>query len=293
MSILPFIVTGLGIGAVYALAAVGLVLLYRTTGVLNLALGAAGALGAFTAFEVEARVGALTLACAAGVAVATGVSVFYGRLVAPLLAYRDTVARSMGTLGYALVLLGLMGVIWGEVPRRIQFPTDKMFVTLFDVRLTGTRILALVLAAVTVAALTLVIRCTRLGLQMRALANDRDLSAILGIPVLRVELMAWLIIGVFSGVSGILMANLVGLKASALTFLVVPAVAAAILSGLNSLPAAAVGGLTLGIIEAALSAFPSLAPYRSASPYLIALISVVLMPLVPKLRPNTRTVART
>ncbi|MES2434037.1 MAG: branched-chain amino acid ABC transporter permease [Pseudomonadota bacterium] len=289
MNFLSFIVSGLGIGAVYALASVGLVLLYRTTGVLNFAFGAAGAVGAFVAFEVDALGFGLLLGCVLGILASTVVSSLYGRFIAPVLAYRDTVTRSIGTLGYAMVLLGCIGMIWGELPRRIQFPTDKMFITLFEVRLTYTRLAALVLAVLVVVVLSGVISRTRLGLNMRALANNRDHSAMLGVPVLKVEFFAWLIIGIFAGMCGILMANLVGLKATALTFLVVPAIAAAIMSGMESLPRTAAAGMFLGVAEAVLSAFPAIAPYRSAAPFLIALAAVALMPFLsfaPKRSPN-------
>ncbi|MCX8507871.1 MAG: branched-chain amino acid ABC transporter permease [Rhodobacteraceae bacterium] len=284
MSILPFVTSGLGIGAVYALAAVGMVLLYRTTGVLNLAFGAASAVGAFIAFEVEARGFGLGTGVILGILAATLVSSAYGRTIAPVLAYRDMVTRAVGTLGFALVLLGVMGIIWGEAPRRIQFPTDKLYVVLFEVRLTYTRIAALLLAILAVLALTALISRTRLGLNMRAIANNRDLSAILGVPVLKVEFFAWLITGVFAGLSGILMANLVGLKASALTFLVVPAIAAAIIGGMNSLPRTAAAGLFLGVAEAMLSAFPEIAPFRSAAPYVLALVAVAITPSLVSLR---------
>ena len=281
MNLLSFMISGLGVGAVYALASVGLVLLFRTTGVLNFAFGAVGAAGAFIAFQVDALGYGLALGCVLGIAVSTILSCAYGRFVAPVLAYRDTVTRSIGTLGYALLLLGTIGLIWGELPRRIQFPTDKMFITLFEVRLTYTRLLAITLAVGVVMVLSAVIARTRLGLNMRALANNRDHSALLGIPVLKVEFFAWLIVGIFSGLCGILMANLVGLKASALTFLVVPAIAAAIISGMDSLPRTAAAGLALGVAEAVLSAFPDIAPFRSAAPFVIALAVVALLPLLP------------
>ena len=281
MNLLSFMISGLGVGAVYALASVGLVLLFRTTGVLNFAFGAVGAAGAFVAFQVDALGYGLASGCVLGITVSTILSCAYGRFVAPVLAYRDTVTRSIGTLGYALLLLGTIGLIWGELPRRIQFPTDKMFITLFEVRLTYTRLLAITLAVGVVMVLSAVIARTRLGLNMRALANNRDHSALLGIPVLKVEFFAWLIVGIFSGLCGILMANLVGLKASALTFLVVPAIAAAIISGMDSLPRTAAAGLALGVAEAVLSAFPDIAPFRSAAPFVIALAVVALLPLLP------------
>lgn len=281
MNWLPFIVSGLGIGGVYALAGVGLVLLYRTTGVLNFSFGAVGAFGAFTTFSLLGADAGLFLSCICGIAVSVLISCFYGRFLAPSLAYRDTVVRSVGTLGFALLLLGLMGLIWGEIPRRIQFPTDRMYLSVFDTRLTYTRLIALISAAATVVVLTLVISKTRLGLNMRALANNRDISAILGIRVLRVEFLSWLIIGVFAGISGLLFANLVGLKAYSLTFLVVPAIAAALLGGMKSLPWTALCGLLIGVIEAVLSAVPAVAPFRSASPFVIALLAVTFMALAP------------
>lgn len=284
MNILSFVTSGIGIGAVYALAAVGMVLLYRTTGVLNLAFGAASAVGAFITFEAEARGLGLWPGVVLGILAAAAVSSAYGRTIAPVLAYRDMVTRAVGTLGFALVLLGLMGIIWGEVPRRIQFPTDKLFVILFGVRLTYTRIAALLLAILAVLVLSALISRTRLGLNMRAIANNRDLSALLGVPVMKVEFFAWLIAGVFAGLSGILMANLVGLKASALTFLVVPAIAAAIIGGMNSLPRTAAAGLFLGVAEAMLSAFPEIAPFRSAAPYVLALVAVAITPSLVSLR---------
>ncbi len=281
MNLLPFIVSGLGIGAVYALSAVGLVLLYRTTGVLNFALGAIGAVGAFVAFEINQAGGGLLAGCILGICCSAALSSAYGRILAPVLAYRDTVTRSIGTLGFALILLGILGLIWGEVPRRLQFPTDKSYLILFGARLTFTRIIALLVAAGVVVGLSIFISRTRMGLNMRAIANNRDLSALLGIPVLKVEFFAWLIVGIFAGVSGLLMANFVGLKGYALTFLVIPAIAAAIVGGLESLVRTAVAGLVIGVIEATLSAFPAIAPYRSASPYLIALIAVAFIAIVP------------
>ncbi|MGN6774020.1 ABC transporter permease subunit [Rhizobium sp.] len=184
MNLLPFVISGLGIGAVYALSGVGLVVLFRATGVLNFAFGAFGAIGAHCAWQLLEWKMPLAVAILAAVAVSTAISFLYGRIFAPLLSHRDIVVRAVGTLAPALILIALMGVIWGELPRRLQFPTDQMFVSLFAVRLTFTRIIAIILAVVMVIAITLLLTRTRLGLDMRALANDRDLSAVLGVRIL-------------------------------------------------------------------------------------------------------------
>lgn len=277
MNLLPFLISGLGIGAVYALSGVGLVVLFRATGVLNFAFGAVGALGAHVAWQMLEWQVPLPLAILAAVATATVTSFLYGRFLAPLLSHRDTVVRAVGTLALALVLIAVMGVIWGELPRRLQFPTDQMFLGLFGVRLTYTRIGAIVLSLVMVAIITLLLNRTRLGLDMRALANDRDLSAILGVRILKTETAAWLITGVFSGLSGLLLADLVRLQGTFLTFLVIPAIAAAILGQLQSLWATAIAGLAIGIMEAVLTPMGWISPYRAAAPFVIALLAVILL----------------
>ncbi len=277
MNILPFIISGLGIGAVYALSGVGLVVLFRATGVLNFAFGAFGAIGAHCAWQLLEWKMPLAVAILAAVAVSTAISFLYGRVFAPMLSHRDIVVRAVGTLAPALVLIAIMGVIWGELPRRLQFPTDQMFVSLFDVRLTLTRIIAIILAIAMVVAITLLLNRTRLGLDMRALANDRDLSAVLGVRILYTETAAWVITGIFSGLAGLLLADLVRLQGTFLTLLVIPAIAAAILGQLQSLWQTAVAGILIGIAEAVLTPIAWISPYRAAAPFIIALVAVTIL----------------
>jgi branched-chain amino acid transport system permease protein len=278
-SFLPFIISGLGIGAVYALSGVGLTVLYRATSVLNLAYGALGALAAFLAWTLIEEEGlAPILAAFAGIGAATAVSLAYGRLVAPRLAYRDRMVRAVGTLGLALILLGLIGWTWGEAPRRLLFPTDRLYADLFGARLTYTRALALLTAVAMVLGIGVVLARTRLGLSMRALADSRDVSAVIGIRVLSVESAAWAISGVFAGISGIFLGDLVRLHAFLLTFLVIPAVAAAIVGRLSSLGLTVAAGLGIGLAEALLTPFAAIAPFRTAVPFLVALAAIALFP---------------
>ncbi|MFT3999983.1 MAG: branched-chain amino acid ABC transporter permease [Rhizobium sp.] len=277
MNLLPFVISGLGIGAVYALSGVGLVVLFRATGVLNFAFGAFGAIGAHCAWQLLEWKMPLAVAILAAVLVSTAISFLYGRVFAPMLSHRDIVVRAVGTLAPALVLIAIMGVIWGELPRRLQFPTDQMFISLFAVRLTFTRIIAIILAVVMVVAITLLLSRTRLGLDMRALANDRDLSAILGVRILYTETAAWIITGIFSGFAGLLLADLVRLQGTFLTLLVIPAIAAAILGQLQSLWQTAVAGILIGIAEAVLTPIAWISPYRAAAPFIIALVAVTIL----------------
>jgi branched-chain amino acid transport system permease protein len=277
MQFLPFIISGLGIGAVYALSGTSLVILFRSTGVLNFALGAVGAVGAHITWQLLEWQWPLLAAIVIGIAAATLINMVYGRLIAPRLSHRDTVVRAVGTLGLALILISAMGVVWGETPRRLQFPTDQMFITLFDVRLTFTRLIAIVLTFAMVGLVTVLLNTTRLGLDMRALANDRDLSSVLGVRIIHTEMAAWVITGIFAGMAGLLLADFVRLQGTFLTFLVIPALAAAIIGQLRSLWITAFAGLSIGMLEALLTPVTWISSYRAATPFVIALVAVFIL----------------
>lgn len=275
---LLFVASGIAVGAVYALSGVGLVVLYRASGTLNFAFGAQGAIGAFCAWQLLQYGYPPAVGWAVGILVSTAVAYAYGLLVAPRLRHRDRVVRAVGTLGFALLLMGLTGWIWSAaVPRRINLPTDHMFVILFSVRMTYTRLLALGLALAMVLGIWLLLERTRIGLYMRALAAHRETSSLIGIRVVSVDATAWLISGIFSGIAGVLLAGLVQLNAVQLTFLVIPAIAAAIFGRLQSLAFTALGGLAMGIVEALLTMVPWIATYRSAAPFLMAAVFLTLV----------------
>lgn len=277
----PYLISGLGVGAVYALSGVGLVVLYRASGVLNFAFGALGAFGAYVGASCLDADCPQVLAWAAAIAVSTTSSLLYGLVLAPRLAHRDRVVRSVATLGFALILLGFCEWYWGDTPRRLVLPTDSEALDFGSVRFTYTRIVGLVLAIAMMAAISVLLARTRLGLQMRALSNDRNLSGLLGIRTLRVDVAAWIISGMFAGVTGLLLANLVRLQATVLTFLVIPAFAAAIVGQLASLPVTVAAGVVIGLVEALAITLPGFAEYRSSTPFLLAIVAMLFIGRTP------------
>jgi branched-chain amino acid transport system permease protein len=278
MNLLPFVASGIGLGAVYALSSVGLVILYRASGTLNFAFGAFGGVSAFLAWQLTHDGVPAPISWIVGIAVSTGIAYGYGRLFAPRLAHRDRVVRAIATLGLALFLLGGMAWYWGVgVARRLVLPTDLNFVVLFGVRLSLTRLIALAIALAMAGGVGLLLSRTRIGLGMRALASDRAISAAIGVRVVQIDSFAWLVNGMFAGIAGILLGNINRLDPGFLTFLVIPAVAAAIMARLSSLPGAFIGGMVAGMIEALLIAFPDVANLRSAGPYVAALIFLMIV----------------
>jgi branched-chain amino acid transport system permease protein len=141
---------------------------------------------------------------------------------------------------------------------------------LLDVRVTGTRALVLLVALGTTLGIAVFLKHTRIGLLMRALANKRELASVLGVPVLRVETYAWLISGFLAGFTGLMFGDLVRYRT--LTFLVIPAIAAAIVGRLESLPMTLAGGLIIGVAESMTTLIKPMAPYRTAVPFIVAAV---------------------
>src|SRR2546421_8778195 len=124
----PFIVSGLALGGVYALSGVGTVVLYQATGVVYLAFGAVGALGALIAWSLTNAGAPDWLAWLVCVLVSGAVTLAYGMVFGPPLARRDPLVKAVATLGLTLVLFGLMDVLWttnGGQSRAITLPTDN------------------------------------------------------------------------------------------------------------------------------------------------------------------------
>ncbi len=276
----PFVVSGLALGGVYALSGVGLIVLYRATGVLYLAFGAAGAMGALIAWSLQ-RAGAPGwvgwLVCVAfGAAVTLG----YGMIFGPALAGRDPLVKAVATLGLTLVLYGVMDLLWttsGGQSRAITLPTDGSGFSVGQVQVNWTQVIGLAAGVAITAATGAFLRYTRLGTAMRAMANDREITATLGVPVRRVEEAAWLGCGVLAGVAGILLADLVALDATTLTFLVVSSLAAVLIARLRSIAVTFAAAIVIGLVHDLLTPITSLANYRDMTPFVLAAVALLVL----------------
>ena len=271
----PFVISGLAVGSLYALSGVGMLVLYRTTGVLNLAYGALGAMAALISWQLLQNGAVDWPAYAAGVGAAGGASLLYGSLLGPYLAEREPVVKATASLGFALAILGALNWYWTDDIRTLSLPTDTSGFDLGDVRVSTTQVVALALAATITVGTAIYLRRSMTGTSMRALADDRELSSMLGVRVRLVESLAWLVSGVLAGVSGLLLADLTQLTATTLTFLVIPALAACVVGRFRSLWWTLLGGLLVGVLEAIGTPYDWIADYRSATPFVVA-IAVVL-----------------
>jgi branched-chain amino acid transport system permease protein len=276
----PFIVSGLALGGVYALSGVGLVVLYRATGVVYLAFGAVGAMGALIAWSLASAGLPSWLGWLVCVVFGGLVTLAYGLLFGPALAGRDPLVKAVATLGLTLVLFGAMDLIWttsGGESRAITLPTDNGGFTAGQVQVTWTQVIALAAGVLITVGTGGFLRYTRLGTAMRAMANDREITATLGVPVRRVEAAAWLGCGLLGGLAGLLLADLVALDATTLTFLIISSLAAALIARLRSITVTFLAALVIGLVHDLLTPIQALSSYRDMTPFVLAAVALLVL----------------
>jgi branched-chain amino acid transport system permease protein len=277
----PFIYTGLALGGVYALSGVGMVVLYRATGVLFLAFGAVGAMGALIAWQLINAAGlnqwlAYLICILFGGVVTLGYGIVFGRA----LAAREPLVKAVATLGLALILLGLMDLLWtssGGESRSITLPTDNSGFIISQIQVTWTQVIGLACGVVMTIVTGAFLRFTKLGTAMRALANDREITATLGVPVRRVEAAAWFGCGILAGFAGVLLADLVALDATTLTFLVISSLAAALIGRLRSIVVTFVAAIVIGLVDAMITPIQSITNYRDMTPFVLAAVALLVV----------------
>jgi ABC-type branched-subunit amino acid transport system permease subunit len=271
----PFIILGLALGGVFATSGVGLMVLYRTTGVLNLAYGAVGALGAMVSWQLVNQNGwSIWLGSLACVLVCVAVMLLMGWVFGAAFAHRDAVVKLVASSAVAIGLLGVIGLLWRVDVRALPLPTSNSSFKVGSVYVTYTQLISLIFGLAVAAAAAAFLRFTKFGTAMRALADNREASAILGIPTRRIEAAAWGMSGVLCGISGVLLADLFGLDYVGLTFLVVGALAAALVGRLRSIWATVAAAFGVGILQSVLTP-TSVTDYRTLSPFAVTFVAAL------------------
>jgi branched-chain amino acid transport system permease protein len=276
----PFIVSGLALGGVYALSGVGTVVLYQATGVVYLATGAVGALGALLTYTLLQHGVPEFVAWLVCVLFSGAVTLLYGLIFGPPLARRGPLVKAVATLGLTLILLGIMNMVWtpnGGQARSITFPTDQQSFSVGQVQVDYTEVIAVGAGILVVVVTTLFLRYTKLGTAMRAMANDREITATLGVPVRLVEASAWLGCGLIAGVSGLLLADLVALDAVTLTFLVISSLAAGLIARLRSIWLTFAAAIVIGLVHDLLTPITQLSNYRDMTEFVLATIALLVL----------------
>jgi branched-chain amino acid transport system permease protein len=270
-------VTGLSSGAVLALAALGFVLIYKASGVINFAQGQFLLVGAFVVWALTVDAGwHWALAVAGAVAVAIALGLVIERLILRPLVGEPTISVIMVTIGLAQVLGALVQIIWGTNPRQFPefIPSDP--VTIAGAMVGENRLWAVGLAAVALVAFGLFFRRSRHGIAMRAVADDQQAALTMGISVRRIFALGWALAAVSALIGGVLLGDVTEVSQRLTNFglLVFPVV---ILGGLDSVPGTIVGGVVIGLSAQYVSGYadPGLA---QIVPYLLLIAILMVRP---------------
>ncbi len=276
--LLQYLANGLAAGSLYALVALGIVLLYRSSRVLNFAHGDLATLGVFLAFSgVQAR-WPYAAALAAGV-VGTGLvsAAFYRLLIKPV---RQATVLSLviTTLGFALFLSGLMVWVWGTDTKVFPFPLSEVRVyRLGGVTVSELTLGSLVVGLLLVAVLTLLLQKTPLGLAMRAVAQNPEAAQLLGVPAGRVLAATWAVAGGLGAAAGMLLAPAVLLDPFMMLDPFLKGFAAAVLGGMDSLPGAVLGGVLLGVAESVFAGYVSV-KFKATLAFVVIVVVLLAKP---------------
>lgn len=252
------LVLGLIAGGIYALFAVGVVLVYRGTGVLTFANGEVGTAALFLAAILVTDSGLpWFVGAAAAVVFAVALGALFEFLVVRRMRGADPTAVAVATVGLGLFLLALEFQIFGESPKSLAGPVEGGF-TLAGVIVTPTQVVALVLAVALAFGLQSALRRTDFGLGILAAAQDPAAVRLVGVPLSRISLTIWGAGAALAAIAALLVQPTVGVFAPGYASeLYIVGLAAAVIGGLTSLPGAFVGGVVLGIAEAAATRYLS------------------------------------
>ncbi|MEY4654188.1 MAG: hypothetical protein RI884_2769 [Pseudomonadota bacterium] len=242
-------VNGVAVGAVYALVALGLVLIYKATEVLNFAHGDLLVVAAFSAW------GLITVAglpfWAAFLLTAAGVALFAYALDAVVIrriAGQPQFAGVMLTIALAFMIRGAVSMLFGPESRNYPTPWTHQTTQVAGVAIANLQLVIVGVSMAVTVVLFLFFRRTRLGVAMQAASQNQLAAYLNGVRVKRVNSLVWALGGVTAGVAGVLLAPITLVDIS-LWFVTLKALSALVLGGFGSIPGAIVGGLLIGLIE--------------------------------------------
>lgn len=268
---------GLLSGGLLALIALGFVLIYKGTGVINFAMGEFMMLGAYFFYTANVLWGLpMWLALALTLAAVAAVAALIERALLRPLSGQPVISVLMATIGLASALHGGVEALWSG--RNYEMPTllSRKPFTPGEILIPGQVVWSFVLAAVVIAAFTLYFRFSKTGIAMRAAASDPMTAYVLGIDVRRTQALTWMFAGMVGAVAGIVVASMTSLS-PALGSAALGVLAVIILGGLDSIAGAIVAGLVVGLVESLTAGYLG-GKVRDIVPYAIVLVILLIRP---------------
>jgi len=279
------LIGGLLSGVMYALVALGFVLIYKASGVFNFAQGAMVFFAALTCVSIVNRFGlSLWIAVPITMAVMVVLGLAIERLVLRPLVNQPEITLFMATIGLAFFIEGLAQMLWGAQVQRLDLGIEDVpiesLMERFNIVVSRFDLTAAVICGALVAALAFFFSKTKIGRALRAVADDHQAALAVGIPLQHIWAIVWAVAGFVALVAGMLWGARNGVQFS-LTFIALKALPVLILGGFTSVPGAIVGGLIIGASEKMAEVY--IGPMVGGGiegwfPYVLALLFLLVRP---------------
>jgi branched-chain amino acid transport system permease protein len=246
----PLLWSGLISGCLYAFGALGLVMVFKCSRVVNFSHGKAAGLAAFLVFGFSGG-WFLSLSWGEAVALALTVSVLvsvlsYG-IIAPIV-FESDLTSTIATLGIGLILQGAIQLLFGSDIVDLDLPIPRFSMVVMGLRITGYDLTILATTILFIGVLFLVIDRTRLGIAFRAVSSNPFAAEVCGLNLRSVHLFAWVTAAVLGVVAALLIVPTTFLSSTTVPSFMLNAFAAAVVGGFSSLPGAALGGIAVGVL---------------------------------------------
>jgi ABC-type branched-subunit amino acid transport system ATPase component/ABC-type branched-subunit amino acid transport system permease subunit len=275
--VIRFALLGLGVGALYAFASQGLIVIYRGTGVLNFSLGATAIAGVFMEWEMQYQHGWPFLAAAAvGVALSAFLGVLTHWVIMRPLRKASSLVRVIATLGVLVFFQAGVVIRYGSNARQVAswLPTSR--VTLWgDVGTTADRFILFAVACASAFGLWMLYRSTQFGLATEAVSESERSAAAIGVSPNRIAVLNWALGSALAAVAGILVVPIITLQVTAMTGLVLAGLAAALIADFRSFPVATAAGFGLGIGQTLVGRFVDQQGLGPSLPFLVVIVFLV------------------
>ena len=277
---LALVVSGLSIGLMYSLIALGFVLVYKATDAINFAQGEFVMLAGFVA--AVALGGKIPVLAAVAVAVIVMVLFSFAleRVVLRPLLGRPIVAVIMATIGLGAMLRGLPPITVGGETRAVSLPIGDTPIEFGPIALPPVQVLGVVVTLAFLAGFTWFFLKSRMGVAMRAVADNQQVAMAMGINVERYFALAWAMAGTVSALGGVIWGSMLGVDVH-LALVGLKVFPVVILGGLDSIVGAVIGGLIVGVVESLAAGY--LDPYvgggtKDFAPYVLMILMLMFKP---------------
>ena len=279
------LIGGLLSGVMYALVAIGFVLIYKASGVFNFAQGAMVFFAALTCVGMIDKFGiSIWLAIPITMVVMVALGLAIERVVLRPLVNQPEITLFMATIGLAFFIEGLAQLLWGSQVHKLDLPIEDVPIAYlldnYNIIVSKFDVTAAAICGLMVTALALLFSKTKVGRALRAVADDHQAAQAVGIPLQQIWAVVWSVAGLVALVAGLLWGARNGVQ-FALTFIALKALPVLILGGFTSVPGAIIGGLIIGASEKLAEVY--IGPMVGGGiegwfPYVLALLFLLVRP---------------